>query len=118
MPREIRWLALTAEKCRQIGNLVGAAQERHAEMRAEPLRLATEAAGDDHPRSPLRQFHPALDDFLGHQRSDLDAGIDDLPVEFRLAQAGHDLFEPRFGEAAREEYEPVSHLASVRSDAA
>ena len=78
-------LARPAEILRDVLELVGPAQERHAETLAQAGKIGAAAAGQHDLVGLDRLRQAARDDVLGHQGRDLDADIQHLPVEARLA---------------------------------
>ncbi len=85
--RQIGRRAAAAEEGRQIGDLVGAAHERHAEFGGKPVEVGAAAAGHHDPIRRHRARHAAADDGLGHQRRHLHADVEDLAVEVAGAEA-------------------------------
>ena len=106
-------LARAAEKERDVLELVGAAQERHAEALAQAVEIGAAAAGQ-HDLVGLDRLRQApRDDVLGHQRRDLDADIEHLPVEARLHAAEHG-FEPGSRQMSGQEQDAFSHVRLAR----
>jgi hypothetical protein len=59
-------------------------------------------------------WQSAHDDFLGHQRSDFDADIDDAPLEFRL-HARQNSFESRFSQMPSEKQDFLGHTCHAHA---
>ena len=77
-------------------------------MRGEPVEIGA-AAARQHDLVGLDRLRQApRDDVLGHQRRDLDADIEHLPVEVRVHAAEHGL-EPRLRQMSGQEQDAVSH---------
>ena len=110
-------LPRAAEKNGNVLELVGPAQEGHAEALAQPVEIGAAAAGQ-HDLVGLDRLRQApRDDVLGHQRRDLHADIEHLPVEAGIHAAEHG-FEPRPREMSGQEQDAFRHdrgPASVRS---
>ena len=100
VPRQIRLAAALAEIGRQILQLVGAAVERHAELRRKAIEIGAAASGHEHTRCIQWTWQTARDDLLGHQRGDLNADIEYRPLERRFTEPGQQLLEPMAGEMA------------------
>ena len=87
-------------------------------MRRQPLEIASVTPGQENAACIGIELQTALDDLFGHQRGDLDADVDDLPCEFRLAEADEQLLQPPAGEVAGDKDQPLSHGPAERPAAA
>ena len=104
----VRRLAGAAEIDGNILDLFRPAHDRHAVMRAQAVEIGAAAAGQHDLAGLDRLLQPPHDDHLGHQRRDLHADIEHLPVEVRLHAFEHGL-EPRPREVSGEEEDAFSH---------
>ena len=106
---EIETAAVLSEVCRQVLQFLRPALEPDAEVGAQAVEIGAAAAGHQDPIGLHRTRHAARDDRLGHERSDLDADIEDRPFEPGVLDAGQNLLEPRPGEMTGEKEDALSH---------
>ena len=111
---EIGGLGTEAEEGGQVGDLLGAAHECHAELRRQRRLIEADAAGQDDAVGLQRARQAAAQDRLGHQGGDLDPDILHAPGELRVAQLGQQPAQPRLGEMAGEEQQAFSHRRPTR----
>ena len=111
MARQIERGAGLAEKRRQVLQLVGSALKRPAEFLRQAREVGAAAAGDDHAVGVERARQPAHQDWLGHQRRDFYAHVEDRPIERRRRHALQDLLEPALREAAGQKQNALRHAA-------
>jgi hypothetical protein len=101
-------LPRAAEKNGNVLQLVGPAQEGHAEALAQALQVGAAAAGQQDLVGLDRLWQPPRDDLLGHERRHLDADIEHLPAEARIHALKHGL-EPRPRQMSGQEQDAFSH---------
>ena len=104
--------ARAAEENGDVLELVRPAQEGHAEALAETVEIGTAAAGQQDLGGLDRLRQPPRDDVLGHQRGDLHADIQHLPVEAGIHAAEHGL-EPRPRQMSGQEQDAFRHVRSL-----
>ncbi len=107
--REIRRRAAASKIHGQIGDLLRPALEGNAELAAQHGEIGAAAARQNDAIRLDRTRQPAQDDFLRHQRRDLDADIANPPVPRRLAKARDHPREARIGEMPGDEQQARGH---------
>ena len=76
---------------------------------AAARKVSAAATGYQNPIGLHRTWHAAGDDRFGHERGNLDADIEDRPIEPGILDAGQDLLEPRPREMTGEKEDALSH---------
>src|SRR5579872_2168446 len=71
----------------KVLQLIGAPDERYAELFGQSAKVRPATAGDDHARGGERPWQASGDNRLRHQRRDLYADVDDRPIKIGLLQA-------------------------------
>jgi len=80
-----------------------------ARIGAEAVEVSAAATGYQNPIGLHRTWHAAGDDRFGHERGNLDADIEDRPIEPGILDAGQNLLEPRPREMTGEKEDALSH---------
>ena len=113
MARQIEGRAGLAEKRWQVFQFIGSALEGNAKFLSQAREVSAAAARDDDAIGVDRARQPAHEDGLGHQRRNLDAHVEDRPVERRRLHALQDLLEAALGEAAGQKQNAFLHAATL-----
>src|SRR6476469_5647429 len=106
---EIETAAMLSEVSRQVLQFLGSSLEPNAEVGAEAVEVSAAATGYQNPIGLHRTWHAAGDDRFGHERGNLDADIEDRPIEPGILDAGQYLLEPRPREMTGEKEDALSH---------